>query len=66
MLVVDPKQRMTAIEALEHPFFKREVVPKKKFNAKRTFKVINQHFPTYRAILTHLQEAIVKTLKIIS
>ncbi|CAH1801384.1 unnamed protein product [Owenia fusiformis] len=39
LLVVNPKKRLTAKQALEHPFFKRETVPVKEFNAKRTFKV---------------------------
>lgn len=38
MLVVDPKGRMTAKEALSHPFFQRDIPPEKKFYAKRTFK----------------------------
>ncbi|XP_064612720.1 phosphorylase b kinase gamma catalytic chain, skeletal muscle/heart isoform-like isoform X2 [Liolophura sinensis] len=38
-LKVDPRQRLTAKEALAHPFFRREAVIKKKFDAKRKFRV---------------------------
>ncbi|XP_041349565.1 phosphorylase b kinase gamma catalytic chain, liver/testis isoform-like isoform X2 [Gigantopelta aegis] len=37
MLVVDPNERITAKEALAHPFFRRELVPAKKFMAKKVF-----------------------------
>ncbi|XP_052222433.1 phosphorylase b kinase gamma catalytic chain, skeletal muscle/heart isoform-like isoform X2 [Dreissena polymorpha] len=39
LLVVDPRQRMTARQTLNHPFFKiEEVTSEKKFFAKRHFK----------------------------
>ncbi|KAK3083374.1 hypothetical protein FSP39_021016 [Pinctada imbricata] len=38
MLVVDPSKRLTANEALQHPFFKRQLKPTKKFYARRVFK----------------------------
>ena len=40
LLVVDPKRRLTASEALEHPFFQQLQLPVKAgFNAKRKLKV---------------------------
>ncbi|XP_060077852.1 phosphorylase b kinase gamma catalytic chain, skeletal muscle/heart isoform-like isoform X2 [Ylistrum balloti] len=39
LLVIDPVKRLTASEALQHPFFKREQVkPVVKFQAKKKFK----------------------------
>lgn len=38
LLVVDPRKRMRAAECLQHPFFKRELTPEKRFLAKRHFK----------------------------
>ncbi|XP_045173227.2 phosphorylase b kinase gamma catalytic chain, skeletal muscle/heart isoform-like isoform X2 [Mercenaria mercenaria] len=38
LLVVDPRKRLTAKEALEHTFFQREITPEKKFEAKKHFK----------------------------
>ncbi|KAL3858220.1 hypothetical protein ACJMK2_012818 [Sinanodonta woodiana] len=38
LLVLDPKKRLTATEALNHPFFKRELAPEKQFYARRTFR----------------------------
>ncbi|KAL5016502.1 hypothetical protein ScPMuIL_006091 [Solemya velum] len=38
LLQIDPKKRLTAKEALEHPFFKREAAPEKKFHARRVFR----------------------------
>lgn len=41
LLVVDPKLRLTAQEALEHPFFQQtEKVPETGFNARRKFKAV--------------------------
>lgn len=39
MLVVDPKKRYTAEQALSHPFFKRELGPAKKFYPRRVFRI---------------------------
>ncbi|KAJ8312282.1 hypothetical protein KUTeg_009655 [Tegillarca granosa] len=38
LLVIDPKKRLTASEALSHPFFKRELKPGRKFLPRRTFR----------------------------
>ncbi|XP_076472940.1 phosphorylase b kinase gamma catalytic chain, skeletal muscle/heart isoform-like isoform X2 [Babylonia areolata] len=38
LLVVDPASRLTAMQALLHPFFERDLVPEKKFDAKKVFR----------------------------
>ncbi|KAL8621557.1 hypothetical protein ACOMHN_026229 [Nucella lapillus] len=38
LLVVDRSERLTAQQALCHPFFERDLVPEKKFMAKRMFR----------------------------
>ncbi|GFN99441.1 phosphorylase b kinase gamma catalytic chain, skeletal muscle isoform [Plakobranchus ocellatus] len=39
LLVVNPQQRLTAKQALAHPFFCSQIVEEKKFQGKRKFKV---------------------------
>uniref|UniRef100_A0A0B7B1M1 phosphorylase kinase n=1 Tax=Arion vulgaris TaxID=1028688 RepID=A0A0B7B1M1_9EUPU len=38
LLVVNPKERLTAKEALKHPFFHSQVTEEKKFHARRKFR----------------------------
>ncbi|OWF41148.1 phosphorylase b kinase gamma catalytic chain, skeletal muscle/heart isoform-like isoform X2 [Mizuhopecten yessoensis] len=38
LLVLDPAKRLTSSEALQHPYFKREVKPVVKFQAKKKFR----------------------------
>lgn len=38
LLVIDPKVRLTATEALAHPFFKRELKPEKTFFPRKVFR----------------------------
>lgn len=38
LLVVEPRERLSARQALAHPFFERDVAPEKTFLAKRMFK----------------------------
>jgi phosphorylase kinase gamma subunit len=38
-LIVDPSKRYTAEQALNHPFFQREIMPKRIFYPRKTFRV---------------------------
>lgn len=40
LLVVNPKERLSAKQALESPFFKRELKPPKQFFPRRTFRAL--------------------------